>query len=75
MSNVLEAYFGIKVWKSTKTWKHDPKNNKRKYVVYEITPDFEHLVLIFTKHMTRENLEIVTRDDVISYDFVSDDDF
>jgi hypothetical protein len=59
MSKVLEAYFGVKVWKPLKNdnkrvIKHDPLNQKRTYVMFETDSDFEHRTSLFLKHMSRD---------------------
>jgi hypothetical protein len=61
MANVLEAYFGMKVWKSTKKRKYI---GRRYYTVYETNPDFEHLVSIFVKHMAHESCKPVAPDEL-----------
>ena len=48
MASVLEAYFGMKVWKSTNERKW---NGRRQYVVYETNPVFADMVRTFIRFM------------------------
>ena len=73
MASVLEAYFGMKVWKPTKEFKHDPMNNKRTYTVFETNPEFYYLVMTFLIHMSRVEKPEIKKEETHGSCFVTDD--
>ena len=70
MSSVLEAYFGMKVWVSTKELKWD---GKRRYRVFEVDPDFEYLVSNFLRFMDRRGVLHVPKVESHVSCFISDE--
>jgi len=70
MASVLEAYFGMKVWVSTKEHKMD---GRRRYIVYETNPDFEYLVSTFLRFMERQEAIYVPKVESHVSCFISDD--